>query len=266
MTRFFGKLAFVHRWLWTRNGRYRYAVLFGPAPLVGALVAAGVWASVSAWQELTYRAPPWAKLNRDYLWNTSSAQPQVVPPSAPMPPVDADGLPIGYASGWRVAAHPIELLPTEDVDVKPTALMTSTIDGPSIDMTQVLARGPKSTLFVDVGSGLLVVRKPGVYGFTARFERSAGLHVNCLMRLSLGPRRIVSTYMIDVVRDTSRQFDPARFEFQPGLYPVSWAFGCWRDHDIAGPGRLTMLLAGPDEAVPRPLRSNEVVRPAERAP
>jgi hypothetical protein len=59
--RFFGKLGFIHRRLWERDGFYRTALLFGPAPLIGCGLAAGIWFMVRVLPTPGVQPPNWGK-------------------------------------------------------------------------------------------------------------------------------------------------------------------------------------------------------------
>jgi hypothetical protein len=86
------------------------------------------------------------------------------------------------------------------------------------------------------------------------------LAANYLLRLGFGPRRVVSEVELSIANDVSKTFDPAKFDLQPGLYSIGWAFGCWRDREVVGPGRMTVLLSHPGEPHLAPARSDEIVR------
>jgi hypothetical protein len=260
MNRFLGKLGFIHRRLWSQDGLYRAALLFGPAPLVGCLLAGAVWGCILALGGETSQPPRWAVPQDPGTWSTSASQPQTIQPAKPLPPVGADGRLTGYELGWRVTTNPIVVSQTMDVDVKPTPLTAFFLDGPSVDMAQILPEAPNVSLYIGVGQGFLAIRTAGVYTLALRFERPAGPRADCLMRLGFGPRRIVSTLEAGVVRDLSITFDAVRFDLQPGLYPIGWAFGCWQNHEMIGPGRITLLVGHPGEQSISPARSDDFVR------
>jgi hypothetical protein len=261
MKRFIGKFGFVHRRLWQQDGGYRVALLLGPAPFLGALLAAAVWGSVLGLRETTYQRPPWATPPTGHKpWTSDADHPQTVEPERPLPQVGADGALVGREPGWNVAVNPIQVSQTMDVDVKVDSLVGFSIKGPSVDMEQILAAGPKASQYVAVGSGFLVIREPGIYALSARFERPSGVAANCLVRLGLGGRRILSTLNVDVVRTISRSYPPAWFDLRPGLYPVGWVFGCWHDNAVIGPARLTILVGHPGETMLSPARPEDVIR------
>ncbi|MGA9868048.1 MAG: hypothetical protein WBQ75_16610 [Acetobacteraceae bacterium] len=172
----------------------------------------------------------------------------------------------GYEVGWRVTANPIQVSPTLDVNLQPIPLTAFSVDGPSVDMAQIAAGGPKGSLYVGVGSGFLAVRTAGVYALSVRVERPAAPIANCLVRMGFASRRIVSNLELAVVKDFSKAFDAARFDLQPGLYPIDWAFGCWHDHDVIGPGRMTVLVGHPGEPTLLPARFDDIVRPGRIRP
>ena len=253
-----GKLGFVHRRLWQRDGYYRVALLFGPAPLIGGLLAAGLWAGV---QELPHAPPAWATPHhRPERWQAGAGQAQPLQPARSLPQADSNGVLAGYAPGWQVTARLITVSPTMDVDVKATPIGGMPYDGLVADLSQILARGPKGPLYVGTGEGFFVVRTPGTYAVTARFERPPAGTANCLTRIGFGTRRVVSVLTVDVSGGTDKVFDAARFDLQPGLYPIGWAFGCWQAQQVLGPGRLTVLIAHPGEDALKPARDDEIVR------
>jgi hypothetical protein len=261
MSRVFGKLGFVHRRLWRDNGLYRASLLFGPAPLFGCLLALGIWKSYLAVQAWTYRPPAWAAPQHSDTWNTASDQPQVVGPDQPLPPTGPNGTLAGYETGSRVTVNAIEVNSQMDVNLKPNPMSVFYLDGPSFDMKQIMGQGPQAHLYAAVGSNFLPVRTAGIYSLSARFDRQAGPPADCLIRLGFGSRRIVSTLEVDIIENVSKTFDAARFDLQPGLYKVAWAFTCWHEHDVIGPGRMTLLVSHPGESGLIPARPDDIVRP-----
>jgi hypothetical protein len=258
MKRLFGKLGFVQARLWERDGAYRAALLLGPAPLLGAAVAAAVWGGVMEFRALTYQPPPWGTWSRPATSNNGDAPPQALQPARPLPEIGADGALAGYQPGWKVEARPIEVSPTMNVDVKANALTGFTISNPSIDMAQILAAAPKAALFVGVGTGLFVVREPGIYTLSVRLERAAGPAVTCLTRLGFGPGRVSSNVTLNITRE-AQEFASGQFDLRPGLYPIGWAFGCWHDQETIGPGQLTVLISRPGDATRQPARPGDFV-------
>jgi hypothetical protein len=266
MNHLFRKLDFIHRRLWRQNGIYRAAVLFGPAPLLGCLLTVTAWGLVQEIGRLTYQPPRWAVPHASATRSNADGRPQTLEPAMPLPPVGADGGFAGYEPGWQGTAQPMQVNPPLDVDIKPTPLTGFLLDGPTFDMAQIMAGGPKTGLYVGEGKGLLVIRTAGDYALSARFERPAGPLADCVMRLGLGPRRILSNLELAVVNDISGTPDAVRFTLQPGFYYIVWAFGCWHDHEVTGPGRLTLLISHPGEQSLLPARSDDVVRPKPARP
>jgi hypothetical protein len=266
MRRFFGKLEFIHRRLWQGDGLYRASLLLGPAPLLGCAVAAALWGSIPAAHGTKHSLPQWAVPQGPAVWSAASDQPQIVQPSRSLPPVEADGALAGYEAGWRATTHPIQISATLDADLKPTSLTAFLLDGSSVDMAQIIKGGPAASLYVGVGAGFLAVRTGGVYALSARIERPAGPRADCLIRLVFGSRRIVSNLEVAVVSDLMRAFDVAQFNLQPGLYAIGWAFGCWQDHTVIGPGRMTLLVGHPGDQTLQPARSDDIVRPKRIRP
>jgi hypothetical protein len=260
MNRFFRKFGFIHSHLWRHDGFYRAALLFGPAPLLGCMLAGALWASTAALEGKTNQVPRWAIPQGPDVWNTATDQPHTVEPTRPLPSISADGTLSGYAVGWRAAIAPIQVSPTLDVDVKATRLTGFVVDVPGVEMSQIIAEGPKDQLYVGVGSGFLVVRTAGVYALSARLERPAGGAANCLIRLGFGSHRIVSNLEVAMVDDVSKAFAAARFELRPGLYPLGWAFGCWHDQEVTAPGRMILLVGHPGEGTLLPARPDDIVR------
>ncbi|ACB96368.1 hypothetical protein [Beijerinckia indica] len=263
MSQLFSKLGFIHRRLWDRDGIYRISLLLGPAPLVGCGLAAGIWIIVQALPVTAVQPPNWGKPPRTAdNWSTTD-EPQTLAAARPIPPAGADGGLSGYEAGWRGTINPIEIKPTMDVDVKSTALSAFFLDGSKINMAQIIAAGPKNAPYVGLGNGFLVVRTPGVYALSIRLERPLGPVADCLTRLAFGPRRIVSNLILADPGNISKTYDAARFNLQPGLYPIAWAFGCWHDREVVGPGRITVLISHPGDQALQPALPDEIVR-AER--
>jgi hypothetical protein len=261
MKRFFGKLGFIHRRLWGQDGVYRAAILLGPAPLVGCFLAVALWECVQAFGVISDQSLRWAVPQGPQTWSTGSVEPQSIQPARPLPPTATSGILIGYEAGWQAVIEPIQVSATMEVDIKSTPLIGFFLDGSSFDMAQIIAKGPQDSLYVGVASGFLAVRTAGIYAISARLERPAAPVANCLTRLGFGPRRIVSNLDTALASDVSKAFDAARFDLQPGLYSISWAFGCWHDQKMIGPGRITVLVAHPDDQNLLPARADEIVRP-----
>jgi hypothetical protein len=259
---FFSKLGFVHRRLWDRDRFYKVALLFGPAPLIGCGVAAGIWFMVLAFPAPVVQPPNWAKPPQSAETWSTTGEPQTVKPANPIPPVDTNGGLVGYEVGWRAAIHAVEVSPTLNIEIKPTPLSAFFVDESKIDLVQIIAAGPKDTKFVGAGSGFLVIRAPGTYAISLRFDRPLGPTADCLTRLGFGPRRIVSNYQLANLGNVSKTYDAARFDLQPGLYPISWVLGCWRDQETVGPGHITVLVSHPGDQTLQPASPDDIVRPA----
>ena len=263
MSLFFSKLGFIHRRLWNRGGFYRGAVLFGPAPLIGCGLAAGIWFMVQALPAPAVQPPDWGKPPQAAgNWSTTG-EPQTIEPAHPIPPVDANGRLGGYEAGWRATIHPIEVGPNLDTETKPEVLNTFLVDGSKIDLAQIIAAGPKGTKFVGIGSGFLVIRVPGIYAIALRFERPSGPSADCLTSLAFGPRKVVSNYDLASSGNVSKTYDAVRFDLQPGLYPIGWIFGCWQNQETVGPGHITVLVSCPGDQTLQPARPDDIVRPEQ---
>ena len=261
MSRFFSKLGFVHRRLWEQDSGYRIALLFGPAALVGAALGAIAWVGVVAVQTATNQPPAWAKNTEVTTWDSGSRNaPHPASQTKPLPPLRADGSAIGYDPGWSMTANPMTVSQTMDADVKATPISGFTIDDPTVTMAQILDGRAKDGLFVGVGSGFLVIREAGTYGVFPRLERPAGPLANCLVRLTAGGHRITSNVSLNNAQRVSRDYAPAWFDFQPGLYKIAWAFGCWHGSEMSNLGQISVMLAEPGDGAARPLRAGDIVR------
>jgi hypothetical protein len=261
MSLFFSKLGFVHRRLWGRDGFYRIAVLFGPAPLIGCGVAAAIWFLVRALPAPVVQLPDWGKPPQAAENWSTTGEPQTVQPALPIPPVGVHGGLSGYVAGWRATIHAIEVSPTYNTEISPTSLSAFFVDGSTIGLAPIVAAGTKDTKFVGAGSGFLVIRTPGIYALSLRFERPAGPVADCLTRLSFGPHKVVSNYNVANPGNTSKTFDAARFDLKPGLYSIGWVIGCWREQATVGPGRITVLISHPGDQALQPAGPEDIVRP-----
>jgi hypothetical protein len=258
MRRFFSKLGFVHRRLWERDAFYRIALFFGPAPLLGAALAVIVWDGVAAVQGTIYQPPAWAHVTSSD--NGSADAPRPASPVKPLPPLRADGSTIGYDHGWSITANAMIIRPTKEVDLNPTPIAGFSIDQPAVTMAQILNGGPKDKLFAAVSSGFLVIREAGTYGISVRFERPAGPVANCLVRLIVNDRRIFGNLNLDLAQQMTKDYPPAWFEFQRGLYEVKWVFGCWHDKAMSDLGQISVMLVEPGSHTARPLRATDIIR------
>ncbi len=266
MSRFVAKFGFIHRRLWQQDGLYKIALLFGPAPLAGCLMAAMAWVTFGTQNSTPHQAIPWAVPQGPELWNSAKDQPHIVEATKPLPATATDGALTGYEMGWRVATAPIQLSPALDVDVKTTRLTGFVVNGPSIDMQQIIAGGPKGGLYVGIGSGLLVVKTAGVYALSMRLDRPAGQEANCLTRLGFGSHRVISNVELRMTDDVSKTFDATRFDLQPGLFAIGWAFGCWHGPEETAPGKMSVLIGHPGEPTLQVARPEEIVRPVSAPP
>ena len=258
MRHFFGKLGFIHRRLWERDGFYRVALFFGPAPLAGIALAAIVWAGIGAMQNTPDQPPPWARVPE--ITNGSMDAPLAAIPAKPLPPLRADGSAIGYDPGWSITVNPLTVSPTMDVTVSATPITGFTVDEPTVTMARILAAGPKNQPVVAVSSGLLVIREAGTYGLFARFERPAGPPATCTVRLAVGGHRINTNVILNVVQHVAQDYPQGWFQLRPGLYKIEWAFGCWQGNDISDLGQISVMLVEPGGHTARPLRAGDIVR------
>jgi hypothetical protein len=261
MKHMFGKFGFVHRRLWRENRLYQASLLCGPAPLLGCVVAAGLWAAgIGGLMQRYGTQPSWAIPQKVDLWNTSGGTPQAVKPAEPLPKLDEAGHLIGYKTGWRMTTGKLDVRPGYNVNIDGKPLTAFSLDDSSLDMARIMAEGPKLPLYAGEGGGLFVVRTAGIYTLTLRFDRPAAQPADCLERLGFGPHRIISNVDTDVIRDVSKTFNSARFDLQPGLYSIAWAFSCWHDQAVTAPGRLTLLVGHPGETASLPARPDDIVQ------
>lgn len=264
MTRFLAKLAFIHRRLWQRDGTYRTAILLGPSPLLGAAGAAGLWYGLQALAQPPAAIPghmPWAQARAAVSPGTTGAT--VAKPAAALPQIQSDGSFAGYRPGWRGSIHSLTVLPTLDAELSPAESKRFPIPGTEIGMDSILPAGETTgqALYVGIGEAMVPVTAAGPYGLGLHMERFGGGPATCLVRLVFAGRRIVSELNIDQ-HDSVRDYGPAGFDLQPGLYPLSVAFGCWRDGRMVGPGRIGVMLRRPGEGTLRPIGPAELIRPA----
>lgn len=258
----FPKLAFIHRRLWQRDGIYRAALLLGPAAFVGILAAISLKEGIRALggADVQSSSPAWAAPQRADTWDTNDDQAHGVQPTLPLPATTASGELSSYIPGWRATINELEFGQSLNVSIKRDPLSGFTYGGPTIDMARLLAEGPKSSLFVGVGSAFLAVKVAGIYTLSLKFERPAGHTANCLLRLGFGPKRVVSEVELSMVGDVAQTYDPVKFDLQPGLYSIGWAFGCWHEHEDVGPGQMTILVAHPGELQLKAALPDEIVR------
>jgi hypothetical protein len=256
------KFGFIHRRLWQRDGLYRAALLLGPAALIGivAVIAVTEGMRVLGGSSSHTPRPAWGVPQRADMWDANDDQPQSAQPSSPLPPVTANGQLSGYVLGWRATINQLEAAQAFEVTLKRDPISGFDYVGSTIDMTRLLAEGPKSSLFAGVGSAFLAVKTAGIYTLTVKFERPAGQAANCLLRLGFGGKRVVSQVELSVVNEIAQTFDAVKFDLQPGLYSTSWAFGCWHEHEELGPGQMTVLVGHPNDPQLQPARPDDFVR------
>jgi len=265
MTRLLGKLGFIHRRLWQRDGLYRISMLIGPAPLLGGVAAAGLWAVVMAiggFGAFTVQKPPaqWAvPAEAKDNWPTGANQLNVAEPYLPLPSVGADGVPQGFRAGWAVVTRPVQITPTYNAIFENRTLSSFFLEGPVVAISRLAAEGPKDVQFLAFGVGLLAVKSASIYALSARFERPAGPVANCLVLLAFAGRRILSSIDVNISLDHVKEFPPARFNLQPGLYSVAWEFACWHNKEMTGPGKFTVLIGHPGETGLTPMRPGDIV-------
>jgi hypothetical protein len=265
MKLFWGKLDFIHRRLWQRDGLYRFALLLGPATLLGGGLAFALWTGVQAIGQTTQHPPPWAPPIRPADMVTSTG-PLTVQPAYKLPAPDSDRPATSYETGWQVTLRALEISPTLDVQVNPTPLLAFAIDTATADMAQLTARGPKGALYAGVGSGFLAIRAAGAYTLTLGFQRPAGEAANCFVWLSFGSQRIFSNVDLNIVTDATKTFSRGSFDLQPGLYPVTWMFGCWHDREMVRSGRISLLIGHAGEQKLSPVPPDDILRPASIKP
>lgn len=258
------KLGFIHHRLWQRDGTYRAAVVLGPAPLLGGACAALLWLGLHALAPALVGAPqslPWAQ-PRPSGTLASAGQPHVVMPAQSLPAVQADGGFPGYVPGWLGSIHPAEVSSTLDVNVLPTVLTSFPVPRTSLDMETIVAAGAETgkSLYVGVGDAMLVIRTPGTYDLTLRVARASAQPADCLGRMVVAGRRVVSELDLGLTSAATRQQAPTAFDLQPGLYRVSVALGCWRDGHVVQPGQATVLMRAPGEPALRSALPNEILR------
>src|ERR1700722_15205880 len=141
MSLFFSKLGFVHRRLWDRDGFYRVALLFGPAPLIGCGVAAGIWYVLQAFPAPIVQPPDWGKPPQSAENWSTTGEVHTVQPARSIPSVGANGGLRGYEAGWRATTHAIEISPTYNTEITPTPESAFLVDGSTIDLASIIAAG-----------------------------------------------------------------------------------------------------------------------------
>jgi hypothetical protein len=71
---------------------------------------------------------------------------------------------------------------------------------------------------------------------------------------------VISNLNVNVASAVSRDYAAAWFDLRPGLYPIAWAFGCWHNNEVAGPGRMTILISRPGDNTLLPAGPGDFVR------
>ena len=261
MRRWFAKLAFAHRRLWQRDTTYRGAVLLGPPPLVGGIIAAAIWFGAPELRQSRTEVnapPPWATVTQQVVPNSS--EPRAVAPGMSLPAPGPQGIPVGFATGWQGGIHAVELNATMNVTVLPTRLDPLTFEDTSLELGQIISAGSATGRFVGVGTASLAIRTPGMYAIALRIERDDADPATCLERLAFAGQTVVNNLNIDLSGPKVVTFEPATFMLQPGLYPIGAAFGCWRDTKDGGVGKVTVLIRHPNEDELRAARPDEILR------
>jgi len=275
MSRFRGKIGFIHRRLWREDWLYRACFLLGPAPLVGGLITVICWHAFSitssymdfllhevGLKPLQHQtSPPWALAPTSNDWAAGEINP--VQPMSPLPAVRPNGSPLGYVSGWLVTINSIVVSTNFEVNVTPAALSSFVLEGPQVDMRRLAAQNAKADLYVGAGQAFLAVKTAGVYAISARVDRPVAEAGYCLTRLGFGGKRIVSN--IEIVGNgnaLAKVYDGVQFRLEPGLYPIEWVFGCWQAQQkkVAADGTMAVLIRHPGEQVPLSARADEIVR------
>jgi hypothetical protein len=261
MRRLLSKLGFVHRTLWRRDPVYRWAVLLGPPPLAGCLLAACAWAIL--WRTAPVLVPPssdipWAQWTRP---TQAEGQPFAEPPTGPLPPRDANGRFPGFQTGWVGLIQPMTVDATQDARISPQVMAHFAIDQPTIPLARVLDAGPPAGLFVGTAKTLFPVQVPGLYAFSARFTRSNPQSADCIVWLESAKHRMVRAIDLNMNGQAVLNFPPTEFRLEPGMFLLEIAVGCWRGDQMVGPGELTVMVRHPNEATLEPATADELIKP-----
>ncbi len=262
MKRAAAKFGFVHRTLWQREHRYRWAVLLGPPPLIGCAVAALVLAGIQRHQAPpgAFGQAPWAQWTRPVI---QDGQPFGETPRAPLPPRDASGRYAGLQPGWVGGVQSFTVDATMDVRLVAPA-GSFTLDQPAIPLSRILDAGPATGLFAGTGTALFAVPSGGSYAFSARLTRAGTQSATCMVWLGSAHHRILRNEVLDVAADGVLNFPPVQFRLQPGLFIIQFATGCWRGSQMDGAGELILMVRRPGEAALTPATAAEVLRPMKR--
>ncbi len=255
-----GKLAFVHRTLWRRNHMYRWAVLLGPPPVMGVIIAALFLAARPAHWPGTSRQTggvAWAHWVRPV---TQVGEP-FVEPTLKLPPRDAGGHYQGLRTGWRSEVHPMSVDATRDADVSESVLASFTVDQPDIALQRVVDAGPPTGLFVAGAQSFFVVLTPGLYAFSARLVRSGTQSADCVVRLVSSKHRMIRNVSLNTGGNATLTYPATQFRLEPGLFRVNVGVGCWRGDRALGAGDVALMVRTPGEAALRPATADELMRP-----
>ncbi len=257
------KLAFVHRNLWQRDHTYRWAVLLGPPPLIGAAMAALVLAALPAtWfgaSTTQSGGASWAHWTRSV---PQEGEP-FAEPTLKLPPRDASGHYQGLQAGWRSDVHPLSVDATRDVNVNGSVLASFTLDQPDIPLQRLVDAGPPTGLFVADAQSFFVVLTPGLYSFSVRLARSGTQSADCVVRLNSTRHRMVRNINLNTDGNAVLTYTATQFRLEPGLFKLGVGVGCWRGDRELGAGDLTLTVRNPGEATLRPADADELVRPAQ---
>ena len=254
------KLAFVHRTLWRRDHTYRWAVLLGPPPVIGAAMAALFLTAHQVIQPGTVTqtgSTPWAQWTKPV---PQEAEP-FVEQTRPLPPRNASGQYQGLQTGWRSEVHSMSVDATRDANVSGSVLASFILNQPDIPLQRVVDAGPPTGLFVASAQSFFVVLTPGLYAFSLRLIRSGTQSADCLARLYSTRHRMVRNVTLNSDSGAVLTYTATEFRLEPGLFQLGVAVGCWRGDRVLGAGDLTLLVRKPGEATLRPAVADELMRP-----
>lgn len=267
MRRFASKLGFIHRTLWQRDQTYRWAVLLGPSPLIGAALAA---LAVSMVQSFAPHTPgsvagsdaPWAHWKRPVV---QEGQPFTETPRA-LPASNTSGGFLGFQPGWVGAIQPLSVDATMDVNLIATVRGRFKLDQPTVPLDRIVDAAPPTGLFAGTGKSFYVVRTAGLYAFSARLTRSGTQSADCLVRLASGHHQILRNVVLNSAGTAVLKFTPVEFRLEPGLFLIQVGVGCWRGDRLVGDGELALMVRHPGEADLAPATAAELIRPTQQGP
>ncbi|RAI59659.1 hypothetical protein [Roseicella frigidaeris] len=214
MRRFLGRLGFIHRHLWRRDGLYRVALLAGPAPLLGVLLALAAWAGLQALVAPRTVPPPPAWAARPEP-GPGAAAPLVIAPDLPLPPGMGEGALADQASGWAATIKALLLQLGSQFEIPDPPLRRFALQGPVIEAAQLQAMLPTPVgLHAMTGTAFLAIRQAGRHALTLRVERQAGERATCLGRLDFGGQRIMEVLNLNMQGGQGRTFPPRGLELQ----------------------------------------------------